>query len=151
MNLTRFIVRSSILILFWFCGANATAQKTPNANGKTSLVHILKDKKGNELGKVYIDYFKNDIFKKLFILKANHGKMDTMYSINNWVFRNPKGIDIKFANENFNGYKIEYLKDDAIQLYGIGNGKTGASDPATIVWNYQKKIFEVYWPPDLTE
>jgi hypothetical protein len=146
MNLTRYIVKSVILILFWFCGANVMAQTHPSVS-ETKLVHILKDKKGNELGKVYIEYFKNDIFKKLVIVKAIKGKMDTLYSINNWVFRNPKGIDIKFAKENFNGYKIDYLKDDSIQLYGIGNGITGASDPATIVWSYQKKIFEVYQTP----
>jgi hypothetical protein len=146
MNLTRYIVKSVILILFWFCVANVMAQSQPSVS-KTKLVHILKDKKGNELGKVYVEYFKNDIFKKLVIVKATKGRTDTLYSINDWVFRNPKGIDIKFAVENFNGYKMEYLKDDSIQLFGVGNGITGASDPATIVWNYQTKIFEVYKSP----
>ena len=146
MNLTRYIVKSVILLLFWSCGTNVMAQTHPHVS-ETKLVHILKDKKGNELGKVYITYFKNNIFKKLVIVKANKGKMDTLYSINNWAFRNPKGIDVTFAKQNFHGYRIEYLKDDSIQLYGIGNGITGPSDPADIVWNYQKKIFEVYQTP----
>ncbi len=40
----------------------------------TKLVHIFKDKNGNELGKVYIEDFKNDVFKKLMITKENKRK-----------------------------------------------------------------------------
>lgn len=111
------------------------------------LIHTLKDKKGNLLGLVYIEDFKNDVFRKLLITKEKKGKTDTLYFINDCVFTNPKGVDIRFGTETFDGYKIEYLKDDAIQLFGIGKGSVGASDPATIVWNYNKKIFEVLQTP----
>jgi hypothetical protein len=108
------------------------------------LIHSLKDKKGNLLGMVYIEDFKNNVFKKLLITK---GKKDTLYFINDYLFTNPKGIDIQFDKETFNGYKIESLKNDAIQLFGIGKGSAGASDPVTIVWNYNKKVFEVFQTP----
>jgi hypothetical protein len=111
------------------------------------FIHTLKDKKGNLLGKVYIEDFKNDVFRKLLITKEKNGKTDTLYFINDCLFTNPKGVDIKFDEKTFNGYKMEYLKDDAIQLFGIGKGSAGASDPATIVWNYDKKIFEVFQTP----
>ena len=91
--------------------------------------------------------FKNDVFRKLLITKQKNKKTDTLYFINDCLFINPKGIDITVDKKTFNGYKIEYLKDDAIQLFGIGDGITGASDPAIIVWNYDKKIFEVFQNP----
>ena len=121
------------------------SQNRPHYNIK--FIHTLKDKKGNLLGKIYIEDFKNDVFRKLLITKEEKGKTDTLYFINNNLFRNQKGIDIKFSKKTFNGYKIEYLKDDNIQLFGIGKGSVGASDPVTITWNYNKKIFEVFQAP----
>jgi len=111
------------------------------------FIHTLKDKKGNLLGKVYMEDFKGDVFRKLLITKEKNGETDTLYFINDCVFTKPKGVDIQFGKETFNGYKIDYLKDVAIQLFGIGKGTSGASDPATIVWNYDKKIFEVFQTP----
>jgi hypothetical protein len=111
------------------------------------VIHVLKDKKGNLLGNVYIEDFKNDVFRKLLITKQKKGKIDTLYFINNWKFSNPNGVDITFSKEDFNGYKIEYLKDDSIQLFGIGKGIHRPSDPAIITWNYDKKIFEVLQAP----
>ena len=111
------------------------------------FIHALKDKKGHLLGNVYIEDFKNDVFRKLLITQERMGKIDTLYFINECLFTNPKGVDIQFSKKNFNGYKIEYLKDDSIQLFGVGKGPNGASDPAIIVWNYDKKIFEVFQTP----
>jgi hypothetical protein len=111
------------------------------------LIHTLKDKKGNLLGKVYIEDFKNDVFNKLLITKERKGRTDTLYFINNYLFKNSKGVDIEYDKRNFNGYKIEHLNDDSIQLFGIGKGSTGASDPAIIAWNYKKRIFEVLQAP----
>ncbi len=142
-------IRPMLLLIaftaFSFGFKHAERQNKPRYNIK--LIHTLKDKKGNLLGKVYIENFKNDVFRKLLITKEANGKMDTLYFINDGLFTNPKGVDIHFAKETFNGYKIEYLKDDAIQLFGIGKGSLGASDPLTIVWNYRKKIFEVFKTP----
>ena len=107
------------------------------------LIYVLKDKKGYLLGNVYIEDFKNEIFKKLLILKEIKGKKDTLYFIDQYVFKNPKGIDITFDKKTFNGYKIEFLKGDSFQLFGVGKGNSCASDPATIIWNYKQKIFEV--------
>jgi hypothetical protein len=122
------------------------AQKKLPANNRR-LVHILKDAKGNPLGDVYIEDFKSDVFNKLLITKQKGGKIDTLYFINNYLFTNPKGTDITFSKENFNGYKIEFFKGDSFQLFGIGKNGNETSDPATIVWNYQKKIFEVFQTP----
>ena len=110
-------------------------------------IGILKDKKGNELGKIYIEDFKNEVFKKLLITKQKNGKTDTLYFINNCVFKNPKGVDLTFDEKTFNGYKIEWIKSDKVQLFGIGKGTSGASDPAIIAWNYKKKIFEALKDP----
>lgn len=111
------------------------------------IIHLLKDKKGDLLGKVYIEDFTKDIFRKLLITKERKGKTDTLYFINECLFKNPKGTDIKFDKETFNGYKIELLNNDNIQLFGVGKGSVGASDPVTIVWNYKRKIFEVEKTP----
>jgi len=99
------------------------------------------------LGRVYMEDFKGDVFRKLLITKEKNGKPDTLYFINNCMFRNPKGVDIQYNKKTFNGYKIEYLKDDSIQLFGLGKGSSGPSDPAIIAWNYDKKIFEVLQSP----
>ena len=119
------------------------ANENVKAQLNTKFITVLKDKKGVELGKVYVEDFKNDIFKKLLITKINHGKIDTLYFINNWLFTNPKGTDITFSKQNFNGYKIEHIKNDSIQIFGIGGKSTGASDPVIIEWNYRKSMFEV--------
>lgn len=111
------------------------------------LIHLLKDRKGNLLGKVYIEDFDKDIFRKLLITKERNRKTDTLYFINECLFKNPKGTDMKFDKETFNGYKIELLNNDTIQLFGVGKGSAGASDPLTIVWNYKRKIFEVEKTP----
>jgi hypothetical protein len=137
-----------LLILFTaisFSFGYTENQNKPGHNIK--FIHTLKDKKGHLLGKVYIEDFKNDVFRKLLITKKEKGKTDTLYFINDCLFTNPKGVDIQFDKKAFNGYKIEYLKNDTIQLFGIGKGSAGASDPATIVWNYNKKIFEVFKTP----
>ena len=115
------------------------------------LIGILKDAKGNELGKVYIEdfeyieYFKADIFKKLVIKSTKNGIANTLYTINNCLFTNTNGTDITISEKKFNGYKIELLHNDSFQLFAIGDKKTGAgaSDPITIQWNYKKKLFEV--------
>ncbi|NHA04301.1 hypothetical protein G7092_10865 [Mucilaginibacter sp. HC2] len=111
------------------------------------FIHTLKDKKGNLLGKLYVEDFKNDVFRKLLITKTEKGKTDTLYFINDWVFTNPRGIDIQFDKKNFHGYKIEHLTNDFIQLFSIGKSSAEASDPVIIEWNYHKKIFEVLQAP----
>jgi hypothetical protein len=119
------------------------------------FIGVLKDAKGDELGKIYIEdftyikFFKADIFKKLFIKTTKNGVTKTLYTIDNCVFRNPKGIDITCSNKNFNGYKIEFIKNDSIQLFAIGNKQTGAgaSDPALIEWNCKKELFEIDQAP----
>jgi len=113
------------------------------AHHNIKFIHTLKDKKGNLLGRVYIEDFKKNVFRKLLITKISRGKTDTLYFINNCIFRNPKGVDISVYEKTFAGYKIELLNDDSIQLFSVGKGSTGASDPAVIAWNYKKKIFEV--------
>ncbi|OCX53627.1 hypothetical protein BEL04_04855 [Mucilaginibacter sp. PPCGB 2223] len=124
------------------------AQKNHFNNSK--LVHILKDDRGNILGKVYIsDYhdegpYRTDIFYKLTIVKQDRGKIDTLYFINNTVWRNTKGFDMSAAKENFFGYKIEMMKNDSFSLFIPSRNGIGASDPAIIVWDYKKKIFRVF-------
>ena len=138
------------LLLTMFAAVSFSFKHSENQNNfqhNIKFIHTLKDKKGNILGKVYIEDFKNDVFNKLLITKERRGKTDTLYFINNYLFTNPKGVDIRFDQKTFNGYKIEHLKDDEIQLFGVGRGSAGASDPAIIVWNYTKKIFEVIQTP----
>ena len=114
------------------------------------LIGTLKDAKGNELGKVYIgdfeyiEFFKADIFRKLIIKSTKNGITNTLYSVNNCLFTNPKGTDITISEKKFNGYKIEFLQNDSIQLFAIGDKKTGAgaSDPITIQWNYKKSCLK---------
>jgi len=107
----------------------------------TKFLRALKDKKGNLLGNVYIQDFNNDIFNKLLITKQEEGKTDTLYFINNYLFMNPQGQNITSSQREFNGYKIESFKSDSFDMFGIG--KHGASDGATIEWNYKTKLFEV--------
>jgi hypothetical protein len=138
------------LLLIAFTALSFSFKHTENQNKSRyniKFIHTLKDKKGNLLGKVYIEDFKNDVFKKLLITKEKNGKTDTLYFINDFLFTNPKGVEIQIDKKDFNGYKIEYLKDDSIQLFAIGKGSTGASDPVIIVWNYSKKIFEIFQTP----
>ncbi len=133
------------LVIVFFNFRNAEGQNRPSYNKK--YIHTLKDKKGNFLGKVYIEDFKNDVFKRLLITKQEKERLDTLYFISDCFFMNPKGIDLEFDKKTFNGYKIERLKDDTIQLFGIGKGSSGASDPAVIVWNDKKKIFQALKVP----
>ncbi|GAA4336410.1 hypothetical protein GCM10023149_45130 [Mucilaginibacter gynuensis] len=132
----------SITMLLGLAKATTTEKPIPR---NIKLIAVLKDKKGNELGKVYIEDFKKDVFKKLLITKRRNGKTDTLYFIDNYVFKNSKGVDITFDAKTFNGYKIEWIKDDALQLFGIGKGANGASDPVIIAWRYKKKVFEVFF------
>jgi hypothetical protein len=115
------------------------------ATANIKFVHVLKDKKGNLLGNVYIEDFKNDVFNNLLITKIKSKKTDTLYFINKWLFINPKGVDLDYPKENFNGFKIELLKDDSIQLFGLGRNSSGASDPITIAWDYKKKLFKIQY------
>ena len=111
----------------------------------TKFLRALKDKKGNLLGNVYIQDFTNDIFNKLLITKQAEGKTDTLYFINNYLFMNPQGQDIKWSQIEFTGYIIGSFKSDHFDLSSMG--KHGASDPATVEWNYKTKLFEVYQTP----
>ena len=116
-----------------------------SSRNNVKFLRALKDKKGNLLGNVYIQDFDNDIFNKLLITKQEMGKTDTLYFINSYLFMNPHGRDITSSEKEFNGYKIEFFKGDSFQMFGIG--KHGASDSATIAWNYETKIFEVVQGP----
>lgn len=142
---TRTSVLFIVLMALLYSSNYAQSQNKSLHNIK--FIHALKDKKGNLLGKVYIEDFKNDVFRKLLITKERDGKTDTLYFINGCLFTNQKGVDIQFDKKTFNGYKIEYLKNDAIQLFGIGKGSSGASDPAIIAWDYEEKIFKVFQTP----
>jgi len=142
----------SLIIFLIFLSSFTNSYNTNRSNKNTKqpsenikLVHILKDKKGNKLGDVYIEDFKNDIFKKLLITIVKAGKIDTLYFINECQFINPKGINMKYPKENFNGYKIDSFIDDSIQLFGLGKNSVGASDPIVIKWNILKKIFEIFY------
>ena len=109
------------------------------------MVHTLKDKKGTKLGDVYIEDFKNDVFKKLLITITKAGEIDTLYFINECQFINPKGVNMNYPKENFNGYKIDSYTDDSIQLFGLGKNSVGASDPIIIKWNSKKKLFKILY------
>lgn len=133
----------------------AIAKNNVLVQEKPKLIGTLKDIKGHELGKVYIEDFehlafdKADIFKRLYIKSTKNGITKTIYTIKNCVFSNPKGTDITIAEKGFSGYAIEFIHNDSIQLHSIGNEKMniGPSDPIIIQWNYKKKLFEVYQSP----
>ena len=123
------------------------AQVSHHNNSK--LIHTLKDDHGNVLGQVYISDFRyekvyeSDIFYKLTIVKPGKGKIDTLYFVNNTIWRNTKGFDIDVAKNNFFGYKIEIKQNDSFSLFIPSRNGIGASDAAIIAWNYKNKIFEV--------
>jgi hypothetical protein len=53
--------------------------KKKQAAHNIKLVYTFKNKKAEKLGDVYIEDYKNAIFKKLFITKTKVGKVDTLY------------------------------------------------------------------------
>jgi hypothetical protein len=131
---------------FTYLTDNEHSNKNTNTHSyNIRLVHILKAKKGNKLGDVYIEDFKNDIFKRLLITIVKAGKIDTLYFINECQFINPKGVNMQYPKENFNGYKIDSFTDDSIQLFGLGKNSVGASDPIVIKWNIKKRLFEIFY------
>jgi len=144
----KFRIGLFLILIIELAGVmQSKAQKSHFNNSK--LIHILKDDRGNILGMVYISDFhyeapyKSDIFYKLTIIKQRKGKIDTLYFVNNTVWRNTKGFDIDVAKGNFFGYKIEIMKNDSFSLFIPSRNGIGASDAAIIVWDYKKKLFKV--------
>jgi len=130
---------------FTYSSNNELNKNTFRPSKNIKLVYTLKDKKGNKLGDVYIEDFKDDVFKKLLITIAKAGKIDTLYFINECQFINLKGVNMKYPKENFSGYKIDSFTNDSIQLFGLGKNSVGASDPIVIKWNIKKRLFEIFY------
>lgn len=115
-------------------------------SNETQLVHTLTNKKGELMGKVYVHYTKGRVFDNLYIYKDIKGKRSTLYKIDGYNLYNTKGLDIQ-VSKNFHGYKFALLKKDYIVLEMVDSTGKPVSDPLNIIWNEDKKVFEVLRTP----
>lgn len=111
------------------------------------LISTLKSKDGNILGNVYVSYINKNIFSDLIISKEIDGKNAVIYKINSSGFYNILGKDVEFLNEGFYGFEFTLIKDDYFVLHILGDNGKNVSDDINVVWNIDKKIFEVLKTP----
>ena len=121
---------------------NNVFELTNTANG---IKHIsqLKEKNGQIIGDLIVNEIGTDIFNDLFVINKNHEQSDTIYSIIGTTFKNKKGIDFTFSNEDFFGYRFVLIKDDYFEIIFLSKGGTIESDILTIKYNTKEKLFEV--------
>ncbi len=115
-------------------------KKNEKSSEQYTIMHSFKDKKGNAIGIMYASMIKENIFTSLIIVGAE--KTDTLYTIQQNIFSNKKGVDFKVNNNHFYGYKLELKKDDYFVTTYLQNEGRNVSDPITIEWNDLDKVFE---------
>jgi hypothetical protein len=84
-----------------------------------------------------------EIFSSLRITDGS----DTLYSVENTIFSNKNGIDIRVHQEGFYGYRFVVKNKDGFILTALGDSGKSVSDDIWIKWNNPKNIFEVQKTP----
>jgi hypothetical protein len=109
------------------------------------LVSTLTTRDGEFLGNVYAKYFNDAYFTVLYILGKNN---EVLYKMDNNGFSNIKGKDMpEIETKGFYGYKITHISNDSFEFNYCRNEGKIVSDPETVEWNYDKKVFEIWKIP----
>ncbi|MBD1367478.1 hypothetical protein IDJ77_26950 [Mucilaginibacter sp. ZT4R22] len=148
--MTKNFTLSMIFIICYTVTLRAQTNKSAlsKQHAASTLLKTFKDKNGEIIGSLYVDYIKKNIFKHLYIVKEQAGKVtDTLYQVKNNVLFRKETVDVQVSGEDFYGYKMVQIKPYYFEIVMIDKHGTGISDYLTINWNVKKKRFELVKTP----